>query len=443
MFAHFAYDWVKPSWLWSTPELVAHPSIRNETSSLAMAFFMATIPFQLRVGKRGSMGVLGVRKSFVGIRYRALRLLRLLAASFALGASGAAGAQGHLGELLDDFAEVKALSQRRQRFEYENDVFFKTDRNYTDGVRYGYKYLGLRQYRKTPDAGEGFLPGFNLDPVSSQECADDKLCYHKSYTFYLGHSMYTPSNIRLKPEQIAPGDRPYAAWAYAGFYRELFASDGRYWRYGLDLGCIGPCAKGEQLQTFIHRNITNSPIPQGWGAQIRTEPGVVFRYEYVPGSWQPARYLDLTPHFQFGAGNIQIYAGTGVTLRLGVFRSNYLTQWHSNHPLEALAAAEGGNSDAGWQLWKRKDDFDLYWFARLHGDAVGYNALQQGGMFNRSSPVKGVARPFIVEGESGLAVHHGDYSFSFSLVRRNYADVLRLWNPNSDKFGRVVFEWAF
>ena len=370
-------------------------------------------------------------------------LVRLAFACVALGASADACAQGYLGKLLDDFEEVKALSQRRQRFEYENDVFFKTDRNYTDGVRYSYKYLGLRQYRKPPDATEGFLPGFNLDPVSTEQCAGGKLCYHKSYTLYVGHSMYTPSDIKLKPDQISPDDRPYAAWLYAGFYRELFASDGRYWRYGLDVGCIGPCAGGEQLQTFIHRHITGSPIPQGWSTQIRNELGVVFRYEYVPGSWQPLPFLDLTPHLQFGVGNIQIYAGSGVTLRLGRFRSNYLTQWHSNHPLEALAAADGPKSDAGWQLWRSVDDFDLYWYARLHGDAVAYNALQQGGMFNRSSPHIGPARPFIVEGESGVAWHHGDFSVSFSLVRRNSTDVLRLWHPKSDKFGRLVIEWVY
>jgi len=370
-------------------------------------------------------------------------LARLALVCFALGASASACAQGYLGRLLDDFNEVKALSQRKHRFEYENDVFFRTDRNYTDGVRYSYKYVGLRQYRKPPDASEGFLPGFNLDPVSTEACADDKLCYHKSYTFYLGHSMYTPSDIKLKADQLSADERPYAAWVYIGFYRELFASDGRYWRYGLDLGCIGPCAGGEQLQTFIHRNITNSPIPQGWSAQIHSEPGVVFRYEYVPGTWLPLSYLDLTPHVQFGVGNIQIYAGAGVTLRLGKFRSNYLTQWHSNHPLEALAAAEGVESDAGWQFWKRKDDFDIYWFVRLHGDAVAYNALQQGGMINRSSPHKGQARPLIVEGESGVAFHHSDFSVSFSLVRRNYTDVTRLWHPRSDKFGRLVLEWAF
>lgn len=369
--------------------------------------------------------------------------MRLLCALFALGFSAAADAQGYLDRLLEDFNEVKALSQRKHRFEYENDVIFATDRNYTDGVRYGYKYLGLRQYRKSAHAGEGFLPGFNLDPVSSQQCAHGELCYYKSYTLYLGHSMYTPGNITLSADRIPPGERPYAAWLYFGFYRELFASDGRYWRYGLDLGCIGPCARGGQLQTFIHRNITHSPIPQGWDAQIHNELGVVFRYEYVPGSWQPVPFLELTPHVQFGAGNIQTYAGAGATLRLGRFRSNYRTQWHSNHPLEALAAAEGVKSDAGWQLWKSLDDFDLYWFARLHGDAVAYNALQQGGLFNRSSPHIGRARPFIVEGESGVAAHYGDFSFSFSLVRRNYTDVLRLWHPHSDKFGRVVLEWSF
>ena len=366
-----------------------------------------------------------------------------LIAVMASGLSLDARSGGYLETLLQDFNEVKSQSQRRQRFEYENDVFFKTDRNYTDGVRYSVKYVGLREYRKPPDADEGFLPGFNLDAVKSRPCTDRELCYRKSYTFYLGHSMYTPSDIRLTPDQIPQGDRPYAAWLYAGFYRELFASDGRYWRYGLDVGCIGPCALGERLQTFIHRNITNSPIPQGWSSQVHNEPGVVFRYEYVPGAWQPVRYLDLTPHFQFGVGNIQIYAGAGVTLRAGWFRSSYYAQWHSNHPLEALVAADGTPSDAGWQLWKRKDDFDLYWFARLHGDAVGYNALQQGGMFNRTSPHVGKARPLIVEGESGVALHHGDFSVSFSLVRRNSSDVLRLWNPKSDKFGRLVLEWVY
>ena len=370
-------------------------------------------------------------------------MARAVFACAALGYSAGAGAQGYLGKLLDDFAEVKALSQRRQRFEYENNVFFKTDRNYTDGVRYSVKYEGLRQYRKPPNAGESFLPGFNLDPVSSEACADGKLCFHKSYTFYLGHSMYTPSDIRLKPEQIPAGERPYAAWVYFGFYRELFASDGRYWRYGLDLGCIGPCAKGEQLQTFIHRNITDSPIPQGWSAQIHNEPGVVFRYEYVPGAWQPLPYLDLTPHFQFGLGNIQTYAGAGLTLRLGRFRSNYLTQWYSNHPLEALVASDGVKSDAGWQLWKSRSDFDLYWFARLHGDAVAYNALQQGGMFNRSSPVIGQARQLIVEGESGMALHLRGFLVQLQPGAARCIDVLRLWNAKSDKFGRLVLEWAY
>ena len=77
---------------------------------------------------------------------RRVWLIRLLPALVATSFSAAANAQGYLGRLLDDFNEVKALSQRKQRIELENDVFFNTDRNYTDGVRYGYKYLGLRAW---------------------------------------------------------------------------------------------------------------------------------------------------------------------------------------------------------------------------------------------------------------------------------------------------------
>jgi len=73
-----------------------------------------------------------------------------------------------------------------------------------------------------------------------------------------------------------------------------------------------------------------------------------------------------------------------------------------------------------------KEDFDLYWFARLHGDAVAYNALQAGwhvqpyqpgeGRRGRSSSkaerVACIMR-FFVEPQPGAA---------------NYHDVLRLWN---------------
>jgi hypothetical protein len=42
-----------------------------------------------------------------------------------------------------------------------------------------------------------------------------------------------------------------------------------------------------------------------------------------------------------------------------------------------------------------------------------------------------------------VALHHRDFSVSLSLVRRNYTDMLRLRNPRSDKFGRLVLEWGF
>jgi len=55
--------------------------------------------------------------------------VRFALGCLALGVSEAPAPKAYLARLLDDFNEVKALSQRRQRFEFENDVSFRTDRN--------------------------------------------------------------------------------------------------------------------------------------------------------------------------------------------------------------------------------------------------------------------------------------------------------------------------
>ena len=68
---------------------------------------------------------------------------------------------------------------------------------------------------------------------------------------------------------------------YLGFHRALHASDGRNWRDRVDPGCIGPCARGRQLLTWVHEHIALSPLPNGWNVQVRDESGAVVRFEYA------------------------------------------------------------------------------------------------------------------------------------------------------------------
>jgi len=439
----------------------------------------------------------------------------------------------------DEFRQVWEHGEhRRMRLEYENDLFFGTDRNYTDGVRFTLKRssdqpskfdadenprvppLRFRVARSAAeqarmreadefdcalaarDEGEYQLGIREMRAQSGNPDARDSLrpyCYKSTYSLVmLGHNVYTASDIRLSPAQIPAQDRPYAAWAYIGFYREIHSSDDRYWRYGLDIGCMGPCAHGQQLQTWIHKNITDSPLPQGWDTQIHNEVGAVLRFEHAWRSWRfgPARdpaarpeavgerwfgvppALDLRPSVNVGVGNIQTYAGVGVTARLGWFRSGYETMRLDTQPIQALAQAGGldglqedrvapglaqlyaqaapppgqeSATDAGRATGAQARPLrparapsgpprpELFGFARMHADLVAYNALLQGGLINTSSPKTAPARPLILEREFGMAGAYREFSLSLSAVIRHE------WEASGrrvgQRFGRIAVEF--
>jgi len=404
-----------------------------------------------------------------------------------------------LGEHAADFwDELKVVvgkgETKRLRVEYENDLFYSTDRNYTNGVRFTWR-AGAREAAKFDDDDQRpWIPPLRFTAGSDEvrraredrECAraaqtpgereaGQPVCFRTVYNFvFFGHNLYTPSDIRLAPSQIPPGERPYAAWGYIGFHRELHASDGRYWRYGLDLGCVGPCAYGRQLQTWVHEHVTHSPLPNGWASQIRNEFGAVARFEYARRLWhEPLAPIgksvfglplatDLRPHVNFGLGNLQTYAGAGITGRLGWFRTSYDSLRLDTHPLESLAAREPnrlaqastgdtGNDTAsdtasdcgagecrGPSVQRKPPEF--FTFARLHGDVVFYNALLQGGLINRSSEYTGAARPLQIEREFGLAGAVGEFSVSLSVVGR------RQWDLHGarygQRFGRLALEFS-
>lgn len=421
---------------------------------------------------------------------RPLAALLTLAVGLAcLPASAADTPAWNLREQAADFWDelktvVGAGETKRLRIEYENDIFYSTDRNYTNGVRFTWR-AGAREAALFDDDNQRpwippvrFTAGSDLERRSREDriCAraaqtpGDReegrpVCFRTIYNFvFFGHNLYTPTDIRLAPDRIPANERPYAAWGYIGFHRELHASDGRYWRYGLDIGCVGPCAYGRQLQTWIHEHVTHSPLPNGWGSQIRNEFGMVARFEYARRLWhEPLAPFgrsvfrlplatDLRAHVNVGLGNLQTYAGSGVTARLGWFRTSYDSLRLDTHPLESLAGGQP-RRHAQAEADSRLDcepgcgpapiaqrPPELFAFARAHGDIVVYNALLQGGIINRSSERTGAARPLQLEREFGVAGAVGELSLSLSVVGR------RQWDMHGarygQRFGRFAVEFS-
>jgi hypothetical protein len=101
-------------------------------------------------------------------------------------------------------------------FDFENDSLLLTQKDgfYTSGMRYS------RHYRLRTNQG------------------------WRSAGWRVGQQLYTTSDVRLEPQQIARLGHPYAGWLYGGFMMRSEADDGSETAIGLDIGCLGPCAGG-------------------------------------------------------------------------------------------------------------------------------------------------------------------------------------------------------
>jgi hypothetical protein len=284
--------------------------------------------------------------------------------------------------LQDDYRRVMEQGRAVNHFDIDNDSLLFNDQDglYSSGIRFSREHVLREGSRET-------LFGWRF-----------------------GQQLYTPSNINLPPELVGPPDHPYAAWLYLGMYKETRHADGTSLRYGLDIGCLGPCAGGEWSQTNLHK-LLNQPTPQGWSKQVRNEWGAILYAEMAPVRWNLASWLDATPVIHGRFGNIHTDAGASITLRAGdlpVFR----------------------------------DDAGLYAYLRLDGTGVIYNATLQGGLFSSNDPHTVDPKRAVGEAELGLAWSNGKYGITAAVVRRsNEIDGL----PSSigaQNFARLLFTFA-
>ncbi|RJG00217.1 lipid A deacylase LpxR family protein [Noviherbaspirillum sedimenti] len=284
-------------------------------------------------------------------RQTALVLVLLTASALAAADSAAS--------LLDDYRRVTAQGRATNRLDIDNDSLLlnRDDGFYSSGLRYSREHA-LRE------GGQVTVFGWRL-----------------------GQQFYTASDIKLAPQQIGATDHPYAGWLYGGVFKETQRKDGSHLRYGVDLGCLGPCAGGRWTQTSLHR-LLNQPLPQGWSRQVRNEIGVILYGEMAPLRWQPASWLDATPVIHGRFGNIHTDVGAGVTVRAG--------------QLPAFGEAAG-----------------LHGYLRLDARAVAYNATLQGGYFSSDNPHTVKPKRAVGEAELGLAWSGGQYGVTGAVVRRS------------------------
>lgn len=284
---------------------------------------------------------------------------RQLATGFLLLACGLGTAHAQsLTSFTDEFRHARDEGVSSLLLDIDNDSLLlnKDDGFYTSGIRLGQTYT-LRHPASVTMLG-----------------------------WRIGQELYTPSDIKLLPSQIAPNDHPYAGWLYGGIFKETHGIDGTHAIFGLDLGCLGPCAGGEGSQKALHRLI-DQPLPQGWSTQVGNEFGVVLHADIAPWRWALSEMVDLTPTFGGRFGNIHTDVNVGLKLRAG--RLNLLP-----------------------------GDATLHGFVRLNARAVAYDATLQGGYFADDGPRTVQPQRLVGEAEVGIAWQYENYGVHASVVRR-------------------------
>lgn len=304
---------------------------------------------------------------------------------------------------------------------YENDLVGDgEDKYYTSGVRLTY-FNPNASVPPVIDRIADAVPEFDINKTTS--------------TFFtLGQNLYTPSDITRKVPN--PKERPYAAWLY-GSVGLSSATSNHIDDFEVTLGVVGPAALGEQTQKFIHKHITDSPAPQGWGEQLKFEPGLVLSWQRRwPRGFNGDMFMDFgnnlrlqaEPNISVNLGNIYTYAGTGLMFTFGPYQETL----QDTPPRVKPAMSGTGYFAVPDQNW------GWYAFAGVDGRAVARNIFLDGNTFRDSPSVD--KKTLVGDAVAGVAFTLGDYRLSYTA---NYRTKEFDGQPDNTVFGSITLTTRF
>ena len=242
---------------------------------------------------------------------------------------------------IDNLAAFRDInSESYFRINYDNDIFFATDKNYTQGISF-----------------ELMLPSIRMNPLNYLFYKPELSIIR--YGLIIEHNSFTPNRYNI--QEIQFGDRPFASTlTFKSFMIATDTLKASRITSSLNLGIIGPAAFGDEVQTAIHE-VTGSLIPMGWKNQIKND--VVFNYE-IGYEKQLLKYRDLfslQTNVNGELGTLLTNASVGINTALGII----------NAPFSSTTA---------------RNSFALYIYAQPLINIIGYDATLQGGLFNRNNP---------------------------------------------------------
>ncbi len=314
--------------------------------------------------------------------------------------------------------------------QWDNDILTGTDRGYTNGARIAL-LRDLEPDQETHNSLQRMLYKIS-DTVSRGFWGNTRLPQNSlrfSWGVGLTQLMYTPEDFNTLTAPI--GERPYAGWLGVEF--SLNASD--YDSVGgitLSIGTTGKYSFAEEAQEWVHVNISDSPVFNGWDSQILAEPTINLHFDQK----EKIRLLQSTDnwpiqfngYYEGGAalGNFRTNAYLGALIRAGYNLPNTYATPRVQLGSYGQALFEPENSDT--------QSFSFYSFAGLRGTVVFYDITLDGPLF-RTFDDSVESEPFVAELIVGFAIRIHRIELSLSQTTRS--DEFKGQRDNN-RFGSIM-----
>ncbi|QDU67929.1 lipid A deacylase LpxR family protein [Engelhardtia mirabilis] len=304
---------------------------------------------------------------------------------------------------------------------YDNDVFTRSDDNYTNGVALTW-IRGPVARERDGSLADRFARLWRGAPF----LGDDREELYVAMG--LGHEIFTPDDITLADPPR--DDQPYAGVLFVDLALARLRPD-RSDNWQLRLGLVGPSSGAEWVQTKVHETI-GVDVPEGWDTQLPDEPIINLDYtratEWLTSGDMSDAGARVVPVFGAGAGTYF----TGVTA--GLYGE---AGWNLPDPVGAFSLRQGvgpqflGDIGASGQP-------SVSFFAGLGGYATAHYLPLDGTVFSSSRSVD--TEPLVGFGSFGATVRYGSLSVTFvgSVATDQFAT-----QRSATKFGSLTVAYRF
>lgn len=181
-------------------------------------------------------------------------------------------------------------------FHFDNDLFFKTDYYYTNGLELGLTHPIVK---KSPFRAIMFRN------------RNEHIEFH---SVSITQEMYTPEDLSVDETQY--DDRPYAGALFLTQSKQILDST-NLWNIesSFSIGVLGPLAGTSQVQSYIHR-ITPSGDPEGWETQVNNTVIINYATKIEKGIIA-SKWFNFNTYGTARLGSYKTNASIGTFFRLG------------------------------------------------------------------------------------------------------------------------------